>query len=126
MYPGVAVWAPWNLKLGNFVGVGDDVILYNMAMIDIGDYAVISQGAHLCGGTHDYNSSNFQLLVKPIVIGRQVWVCADAFIHPGVTVATGAVIGARSVVTRSLLDPWTVYSGHPCIQIGKRKVHTKP
>src|SRR4051812_22060661 len=82
VYPGARVWAPWNLTLGNHVGIGDGAIIYDMDIIEIGDYAVISQGAHLCGGTHDYNSPNFQLVVSPIRIGAHAWVCAEAFIHP--------------------------------------------
>lgn len=120
VYPGVKVWAPWNLQLGDFVGVADGVTLYNMDRIEISDYAVISQGAHLCGGTHDYNSANFQLVIKPVVIGARAWVCAEAFIHPGVVVPEGAVVGARAVVTRSLPTPWAVYAGNPAIQVGKR------
>jgi putative colanic acid biosynthesis acetyltransferase WcaF len=122
VYPGVRVWAPWNLVLGDHVGVADGAILYNMDRMTIGDYAVISQGAHLCGGTHDYNSGDFQLIAKPIVIGARAWICAEAFVHPGVTVPEGAVVGARAVVTRSLHDAWTVYAGNPCRPIGRRQV----
>lgn len=123
IYPGVRVWAPWNLRVGDHVGVADGVTLYNMATIDIGDYAVVSQGAHLCGGTHDYNSANFQLVAHPIRIGAHVWVCAEVFIGPGVSVADGAVVGARSVVTRTLAEPWTVYAGQPCKAVGLRQRH---
>jgi putative colanic acid biosynthesis acetyltransferase WcaF len=92
-----------------------------MDKIIIGDYAVISQGAHLCGGTHDYNSENFQLVIKPIVIGARAWICAEAFIHPGITVPDGAVVGARAVVTKSLSTAWAVYAGNPCRQVNIRK-----
>lgn len=122
VYPKVNVWAPWNLRLGDFVGVGDGVRIYNMNIISIGDYSVISQGAHLCGGTHDYNSENFQLLTKPIIIDKRVWVCADSFIHPGVTISEGCVVGARSVVNKDLDVPWGVYSGNPCRLISERSV----
>ena len=121
IYPSVKIWAPWNLKMDNFVGVGDDATLYCMDKIEIGDYAVISQGAHLCGGTHDYNSANFQLVVKPIVICAHAWVCAEAFIHPGVVVPEGAVIGARAVAGDSLEQAWAVYAGNPCRQVGVRQ-----
>ena len=120
VYPGVKVWAPWNLKLGSFIGVADGVTLYCMDRIEIGDYAVISQGAYLCGGTHNYNSANFQLLVKPIWIGAHAWICAEAFIHPGVVVPEGVVVGACAVVTKSPAQPWSVYAGNPAIQVGKR------
>lgn len=120
IYPGVKVWAPWNLRLGSFIGIADGVTLYSMERVEIGDYAVISQGAHLCGGSHDYNSSNFQLIAKPIVIGAHAWICAEAFIHPGVVVPEGAVVGARAVVTKSPLIAWAVYAGNPSLQVGKR------
>lgn len=124
VYPRVSIWAPWNLRLGDFVGVADGVRLYCMDRMEIGDYAVISQGAYLCGGTHDYNSANFQLVTKPITIGAHAWVCAEAFIHPGVAVPEGAVVGARTVVTRTLEQPWAVYAGNPCRQVGVRCVKT--
>ncbi len=121
IYPNVKVWAPWNLSLGNYVGVADGVTLYCMDKVSVGDFAVISQGAHLCGGTHDYNSENFQLIAKPIGIGAHAWICAEAFIHPGVVVPEGAVIGARAVVPKSLAMPWVVYAGNPCHQVATRK-----
>lgn len=120
VYPGTRVWAPWNLKLGKYVGIADGVTLYNMDIISIGDYSVISQGAHLCGGSHDYNSRNFQLYAKPIVIGQHVWVCADAFISLGVTIDDGVVVGARSLVTKSILEAWSVHAGQPTKRIGYR------
>ncbi|MGC2166834.1 MAG: WcaF family extracellular polysaccharide biosynthesis acetyltransferase [Gallionella sp.] len=120
IYPRVKIWAPWNLVIGDHVGVADGVTLYSMDSIRIGDFAVISQGAYLCGGTHDYNSANFQLMTKPIEIGRRAWVCAEVFVHPGVVVPEGAVVGARAVVTKSLPEPWAIYAGNPCVRIGDR------
>ena len=121
IYPSVKIWAPWNLKIGNHVGVADGVTLYCMDEIIIDNFAVVSQGAHLCGGSHDYNSKNFQLIAKPIVIGIRAWICAEAFIHPGVIIPVGAVVGARAVVTKSLPVPWAVYAGNPCCQVAQRK-----
>jgi len=112
IYPEVRIWAPWNLECGEVVGVGDGAILYNQGMITIGKRAVISQGAHLCSGTHDYDQPGFPLVTKPIVIGAHAWVAAEAFIHPGVTIGEGTVVGARSVVTSDLPE-WKVCSGFP-------------
>lgn len=120
VYPGARIWAPWNVRLGRNVGIADGAILYSMDVMEIGDFAVISQGAHLCGGTHDYNSATFQLIVKPIRIGSYAWVCAEAFVHPGVCVAEGVVLGARAVAAKDLAEPWSVYSGHPCARVGAR------
>jgi putative colanic acid biosynthesis acetyltransferase WcaF len=75
----------------------------------------------LCCGSHDYNSKNFQLFAKPIVIRKKTWICSEVFIHPGVTISEGSVVGARSVVTKNLGNEYTVYSGNPCILIKKRE-----
>ena len=113
IYPGARIWAPWNLTCGERVGVGDGAILYNQAPITLGKRSVISQGAHLCTGTHDYASPHFELVARPIVVGDDAWLAAECFVHPGVTIGDGAVIGARSVVTRNM-PAWTVCAGHPC------------
>ena len=81
---------------------------------------MVSQGVYLCSGSHDYESDSFQLFAKPISIGADAWVCAQAFVTPGVSIAEGAVIGARSVVTRDQ-PAWFVCAGNPCLPIKPRK-----
>jgi putative colanic acid biosynthesis acetyltransferase WcaF len=121
VYPGVRIWSPRNLRIEGHVGVGDGAILYNMGPLTIGRRATISQGAHLCGGSHDVDDPTFQLIAGPITIGAHAWICADAFVAMNVSVAEGAVVGARSVVTRSLAEPWTVYAGHPARALRARR-----
>jgi putative colanic acid biosynthesis acetyltransferase WcaF len=121
VYPHVTVWAPWQLTLGNRVGIADGVTLYNMAPMMIGDDCVISQGAHLCGGSHDIDSANFQLIAKTIKLEKNVWVCAEAFVGPGVTVAEGCVLGARAVVVKTIAEPWSVWAGNPAVFKKMRK-----
>jgi len=119
VYPKVAIWAPWNLILEDECGIANGVTLYCQGPIAIGKRAVISQGAHLVAGTHDYTKLGFPLYTKPINIGDYVWVAADTFIHPGVTIGEGAVIGARAVVSKNM-PPWMVCAGHPCKPVKKR------
>lgn len=119
VYPGVKIWAPWNLVLMDECGVGNGTNLYSQGKISIGKRSVISQGVYLCAGTHDYNRIGFPLITKPINIGNYVWVAAEAFIHPGVNIGEGCVIGARSVVTRSM-PAYKVCSGHPCKVLKER------
>jgi putative colanic acid biosynthesis acetyltransferase WcaF len=120
IYPSVKVWAPWNLEIGNYVGMGAGTNVYCMDRVAIGDYAVISQGTHLCAGSHDFNSTNFQLVTAPITIGSRVWLCADSFVGPGVFIADGNVIGARGVVTKSIGESWCIWAGIPVKRVGKR------
>lgn len=126
IHSSVKIWAPWNLVIGNFVGVGDGVNLYCMDKISIGDHAVISQGAHLCCGSHDFNRNNFQLITAPISVAPRAWVCADAFIGMGVVLAEGMVLGARSVMTKTVDAPWTVWVGMPAQKIRDRTITPIP
>jgi putative colanic acid biosynthesis acetyltransferase WcaF len=121
VYPVAKIWAPWNLEIDDYSGVGDYVNLYTQGKIKIGKYVVISQGAHLCTGTHDYRINGFPLITKPIDIADHVWIAAEAFIHPGIKIGEGTVVGARSVVTHNL-DAWKVCAGNPCITIKNRTI----
>jgi putative colanic acid biosynthesis acetyltransferase WcaF len=113
VYPGAIIWAPWNLELDDECGVASGATLYSQGKIRIGKRAVISQGSHLCAGTHDYTLPGFPLITKPITIADHAWIAAEAFVHPGVTIGEGCVVGARSVVTRDM-PAWMVCAGHPC------------
>ncbi|WP_346881379.1 WcaF family extracellular polysaccharide biosynthesis acetyltransferase [uncultured Algibacter sp.] len=119
VYPKVSIWAPWNLDLGDECGIANGTTLYSQGKITIGKRSVISQGSHLVAGTHDYTKQGFPLFTKPISIGDNVWIAADSFIHPGVEVGEGSVIGARSVVSKNM-PSWMVCSGHPCVPIKPR------
>lgn len=114
------MWAPWNLVCEDHVGVGDGAILYNMARIHLGHHVVVSQGAHLCTGTHDIRSANFRLYSLPIHIQSNVWICAEAFIGPGATVPSGCVVGARTVLFKTTMLEWTVWAGNPARQVNTR------
>jgi putative colanic acid biosynthesis acetyltransferase WcaF len=112
IYPSVRITMPWNLALGSNSAIGDGARLYALGSITIGDRATVSQGAHLCAGTHDIRDHSRALLKPPIVIGDDAWICADAFIGPGVTVGNGAIVGARAVVMKDVA-PNTIVAGNP-------------
>lgn len=120
VYGGVEIWAPWNLIIGDFTGIGNGVKLYSQGLIEIGKNVVISQGSYICTGSHDYNDLGFKLITKQIIIGNNVWIAAEVFVHPGVIIEDGCVIGARSVVNKNLAA-WKIYNGFPCILIKERK-----
>ena len=119
IFPSVKITIPWHITIGNEVGIGNNVTLYALGLIKIGDRATISQGAHICAGSHDYLDPKMRLLKEPIVIGNDAWVCADAFVGPGVVVGESSVVGARGVVMRHV-DPDTVVAGNPAIKVGLR------
>lgn len=112
IYPSVRITIPWNLNLGEQSAVGDRAILYALGTINIGPRATISQGAHLCAGTHDIEDPSRPLLKPPIKIGADAWVAADAFIGPGVTIGDGAIVGARAVAMKDV-PAQTIVVGNP-------------
>ena len=121
LYPSARIWSPVNFEMGDKACVGPDAKIYSMAKITLEPYALVSQGAHVCAGTHDIEDPNFQLQARPIVIGARAWIAAEAFVGPGVTVGRGAVLGARACAFRDL-DPWTVYVGNPAKPLRARRV----
>lgn len=112
VYPTVKITIPWNLEFGAYSAVGDCAILYALGPIRIGERVTISQGAHICAGTHDLRDSARPLLKPPIDIGEDTWICADAFIGPGVVVGPRSVVGARAVVMKSVAAG-KVVAGNP-------------
>ena len=122
VYPSVKIWAPWNLVMDDHACLGPSVDCYNVARIALGEYATVSQYAHLCGATHDYTTFAMPLIPKPITIGARAWVAAGAFVGPGVTVGEGAVVGAQACVNRDVAA-WTVVAGNPA-RLLKRRVMT--
>jgi acetyltransferase-like isoleucine patch superfamily enzyme/glycosyltransferase involved in cell wall biosynthesis len=92
----VKVEIPWNLTIGDHSVVGDEAILYCLGAVTVGRYVTISQYAHLCAGTHETGSRRMKLLTPPIAIGDDVWVAADAFVGPGVTIGERTILGARA------------------------------
>jgi putative colanic acid biosynthesis acetyltransferase WcaF len=121
VYPKVIIWAPWNLIIEDEVGIANGVNLYSQAVISIGYRAIVSQGTYICTGTHDYTLSGHPLVTAPISIKANAWVAAECFIHPGVTIGEGAVIGARSVVTKNMPE-WMVCVGFPCKPLKERVI----
>lgn len=119
-HPSVKIWAPWNLEMGSLSCLGPYVDCYCVDKVVLGARATVSQYGLLCTATHDYRDARMPLVTAPIVIGEGAWVAADAFIGPGVTVGTGAVVGARASVFRSV-DPWTVVGGNPARIIAERR-----
>lgn len=119
IFPSVKIAIPWNLSIGDYSAVGDSAILYALGPITISERVTISQYAHLCAGTHDYTNSSMPLLKLPIVIGSDAWVCADAFIGPGVTAGARSIVGARAVAMKDIPDD-VVVGGNPARPIKQR------
>ena len=119
VYPSVRIWDPRCLTMGAHACLGPRVDCYSMALVQVGDGAIVSQDACLCAGLHDIDDPAFQLVTKPIAIGERAWVAAGAFVGPGVSIGEGAVLGARAVAFADI-EPWAVYVGNPARRLRAR------
>ncbi len=107
--------------MADFSMLGDDVQVYNLGEVFVGRHTIVSQGAFLCAGTHDYTRPDLPLLKLPIRLGDGVWIAAQAFIGPGVSIGDNSVIGARAVVV-SDVPAGVVAAGNPCRVIKAREM----
>lgn len=119
VFPSARIVFPWKLRLAPRAMVGPRVRLYNLAPIDIGYGANLSQSCHLCAGTHDHGRWSMPLIARPIAVGANAWLGADVFVGPGVSIGELCVVGARSVVVRDL-PARHICVGHPCRPIKPR------
>ena len=117
----VQIWAPCNIRLGDFVAIGQKAELYSVNIINIGDKVTISQKAYICTASHDISYTNKPLITKAININNFSWIAAEAFVGPGVTIGEGAVVGARAAVFKDV-EPWGVVGGNPAVFLKKRVI----
>jgi putative colanic acid biosynthesis acetyltransferase WcaF len=117
--PHVTIKYPWFLTIGNYTWIGENVWIDNLAQVDIGAHACLSQGALLLTGNHDYRQPAFDLVLRPIRLEEGVWIGARAIVCPGVTCRSHAVLSVGAVATADL-EPYSVYAGNPAQKKGDR------
>lgn len=121
LYPSARIWGPWNLEMGDYSSLAGRVDCYCVDRVQIGPHATVSQYSYLCTATHDIAHPHMRLVTAPIQIGEGAWVCADAFVGPGVKVGEGAVVGARASVFKDV-EAWSVVGGNPARFIKMREL----
>jgi putative colanic acid biosynthesis acetyltransferase WcaF len=117
--PTVRITYPWKVQIGDRSWVGDNAELYSLGLVFIGSDAVVSQRSYLCTGSHDFRATDFAIFTKPVIVNDSVWIAADVFVAPGVTIGRGAVIGARSSVFENVPE-MVICKGSPARVVGPR------
>lgn len=113
---------PFHCDYGfNITFAGLAVVNYNCTILDtsevrIGKNAFIGPNVCLSCASHAIDPQQRAegiTLSKPIVLEDDVWIGANSVICPGVTIGKGSVIGAGSVVNKSV-PAGVVAAGSPC------------
>ncbi len=100
------IHSPKNLSLGTHIFIGRNFFFQAKGGISIGDYCHISRNVTIQSSNHAYQSSllpyDRSTVLKPVRIGKFVWIGMNASILPGVTIGDGAVIGLGAVITKDV------------------------
>jgi putative colanic acid biosynthesis acetyltransferase WcaF len=117
--PSAKVTYPWKVKIGDWSWIGDEVVLYSLGPVNIGNHVVVSQRSYLCAASHDPAKEAFDIFESAVNVHDQAWLAADVFVGPGRTIGRGAVVGARSSVFRDLPEGM-VCLGNPAVPVRSR------
>ena len=116
---GFCLFPPFYTDYGQNITIGKNVFLntschfQDQGGITIGDGTQIGHNVVLATLNHNENpAQRSETIPAPIVIGRSVWIGANATITPGVTVGDGAIVAAGAVVTKDV-PPDTIAGGVP-------------
>jgi acetyltransferase-like isoleucine patch superfamily enzyme len=102
-----------NITVGKRVFINSGCHFQDQGGITIGDDVLIGHNVVLATLNHDLAQAKRQdLHPAPIIIGKSVWVGANATILPGVKIGDNAVIAAGAVVNRDVA-PNTIVGGVP-------------
>lgn len=101
--------------IGDYTRVG----LHNTIIgpVTIGHHVNLAQGITVTALNHNFMDSNKQIdeqgvCTKPVTIGNDIWIGANAVILPGVTIGNHSVIAAGAVVTKDV-PPHSLVAGVP-------------
>jgi acetyltransferase-like isoleucine patch superfamily enzyme len=123
-----AMFPPFYTDCGKNISIGKNVFInsgcrfQDQGGITIGDGVLIGHNVVLATLNHDIDPGKRSTIhPAPIVIGKNVWIGANATVVPGVTIGDGSVIAAGAVVTRDVPEN-TIVGGVPASVIKKIEV----
>lgn len=124
------------LTFGQDVQVNDYVHIVAMDAIEIGNNVLMASHVFISDNSHGSYKGDLkdsdpmslpierEYITAPVKIGNNVWIGEGAFIMPGVSIGDGCVIGAHSIVNKSIPD-YTIAAGAPACVIKKYNFTTK-
>ena len=110
-----------NIRIGRRCWIQQGCTFFDRGGITIGDDVFIAPKVNLITINHDPDPDNRSATYgRPIVIEDKVWIGINSTVLPGVTIGYGSIVGANSVVTRSV-PPMTVVAGNPACVVKEIK-----
>jgi len=112
---------PWKLTIGDHVWIGQRAWLDNIDQLVIRDHVVISQGAMIIQGSHNYKKVDYPTMSGPVMLEEGSWVGAGAMVMLGVTLKSHSVLAAGSVATKDL-EAYMIHQGNPAQPVRERVI----
>jgi acetyltransferase-like isoleucine patch superfamily enzyme len=113
-----------DIRIGNFCSFNPFCVIYGHGGLNIGNYVRVAAQVVIIPVNHTFSDRNKPIhlqgeVCKGISIMDDVWIGAGSKILDGIIVDRGSVIGAGSVVTKSV-DSFSIYAGVPAKKIKDR------
>jgi len=105
-----------HIHIGNHFYANFNLTVVDDATVTIGDNVMMAPNVTLATAGHPIDPeirATGQQFSLPVVIEDNVWLGTGVIVNPGVTIGRNSVIGAGSVVTKSI-PPDVVAAGVPC------------
>jgi maltose O-acetyltransferase len=123
LYGRLRLSAPENVFLGDNVHINENAFIRAEGGLRIGSHTHISRNLVLYTMNHQYEGERLpydeQKILKPVVIGKNVWIGMNVSITPGMTIGDGAIIGLGTLVSKDV--PPLAVIGNPPPQIIKQR-----
>jgi acetyltransferase-like isoleucine patch superfamily enzyme len=125
-----------DISIGKRVHIAHGSILSGGGGLIIEDYVGLSAGAKIYSHTEVPREGKRMsgpmipwrykaFISEPVILKKDSFIGANAVVLPGVTIGEGAVVGANSLVTKSIPD-YKIAIGIPAKVIGRRSRVTQP
>jgi len=124
-YSGFVITNPEDVSIGSNCAFGSGTFITGGGGVRIGDWVGFGPDVKVWSVNHRYDDPDrpWQLQGwehKPVEIEDDVWLGANVFVMPGVTIGKGAIVSAASVVAKSV-PPYALVAGNPGRIVGWRK-----